>query len=158
MSIGKGFTTGVGCRLEVFPIVDHVTSGYKIIIGENVQINDYVHISALEEVRIGNNVLIAGNVYISDNSHGFYGYNDCCSSPYTPPKERDYTIKPVKIGDNVWIGEGVIVLPGVSIGFGSIIGAHAVVTRDIPEKCIAVGSPAKVIKHYDDEKKQWLSL
>ena len=61
----------------------------------------------------------------------------------------------MKIGKNVWLGEGVIVMPGVTIGDGCVIGAHSIVNKDIPAACIAVGSPAKVIKRYSFEKKIW---
>lgn len=64
----------------------------------------------------------------------------------------------MKIGENVWIGENVIVLKGVTIGKGSIIGSASVVTKSIPEGCIAVGSPAKVIKKYNEERQEWLSV
>ncbi|MGK0447171.1 MAG: lipopolysaccharide O-acetyltransferase, partial [Polaribacter sp.] len=60
--------------------------------------------------------------------------------------------------DNVWIGQSVSVLKGVTIGFGSIIGANSVVTKDIPAHCIAVGSPAQVIRTYDFESKQWKKI
>lgn len=61
----------------------------------------------------------------------------------------------VVIGDNVWLGESVTVLPGVNIGYGSIISAHSVVTKDIPPCTIAVGVPAKVIKNYNQTSKTW---
>lgn len=81
------------------------------------------------------------------------GGNFC--NPDTPPMERDYVIKPVSIGDNVWIGEGAFIGMGVKIGKGSVIGAHSFVNKNIPDYCIAVGSPAKVIKKYDWEGKMW---
>lgn len=58
----------------------------------------------------------------------------------------------------MWIGEGVLVIPGVKIGYGSIVGAHSVVTNNLPEKCMAVGSPAKVIKYYDDKTQKWITV
>lgn len=76
-------------------------------------------------------------------------------NPDMPPMERDYVIKPVTIGDNVWIGEGAFIGLGVNIGKGSVVGAHAFVNSDIPDYCIAVGSPAKVIKKYCFEKSEW---
>ena len=65
---------------------------------------------------------------------------------------------PVKIGKNVWLGEGVIVMPGVTIGDGAVIGAHSVVNKSIPPACVAVGSPAKVIKKYSFEQGVWLKV
>ncbi len=146
-------TTGVGCRIEAFRVNN--SKHKRIIFGNDVQINDYVHISAIEKVEIGNNVLMASHVYISDNSHGYYDGSNYDSSPLTPPKDRAYKVAPVKIGDNVWIGEGVIVMPGVEIGSGCVIGAHSIVNKSIPANCIAVGSPARVIKRYSFPMRKW---
>jgi len=152
--IGKNLTTGFGCRIEAHP----PTSGEKVIIfGDNVQINDYVHIAASEKVSIGSNVLIASKVYISDLNHGNYRGSNA-DSPMIPPNDRALSSRPVVIEDNVWLGENVCVMAGVTIGFGSIIGASSVVSKDIPKYSIAVGSPAKVIKVYDFEKKEWVLI
>jgi acetyltransferase-like isoleucine patch superfamily enzyme len=150
--IGKGFTTGFGCRIESVPVDRGATNCIRI--GNNVQINDYVHIAAGESITIGNNVLIASRVFVSDLNHGSYS-GDHHDSPLIPPNDRKLSTKPVVISDNVWIGEGVCVMPGVTLGSGSIIGASSVVTKDIPPNAIAVGSPAKVVKIYDFEKEIW---
>ena len=154
ISLGNNLTTGVGCRLDAF------SDNLKVCIefGDNVQINDYVHIAAIESVKIGNRVLIASHVFISDHNHGFYGLNNIHSSPLTPPEERELSSCPISIEDDVWLGEFVAVLPDVIIGKGSIIGAMSVVTRSIPEYSIAVGSPAKVIKRYDFDKNKWIKV
>ena len=156
ISIGKNFTTGFGCRIEAFPLTvkDHIC----ISIGENVQINDYVHIAASESVKIGNNVLMASKIFITDISHGSYGTDGLHDSPVTIPKDRSLTTRPVEIGDNVWIGEFVSILPGVTIGEGSVIGTMSVVSKSIPPNCIAVGSPAKVIKQYDFNSQKWVKV
>lgn len=150
---GRRLTTGVGCRIEAFRMDDSMHK--RIEFGTDVQINDYVHISAIDKVEIGNNVLIASHVYISDNSHGYYDGGNCDSSPHTPPKDRAYKVAPVKIGNNVWLGEGVIVMPGVEIGSGCVIGAHSIVNKSIPSNSIAVGSPAKIIKKYSQQTGKW---
>jgi lipopolysaccharide O-acetyltransferase len=123
-----------------------------------VQVNDYVHIGAINSVKIGNNVLIASKVFISDHNHGFYGLNDRHDSPLSVPKDRELSFSSVVIEDNVWLGEFVAVLPGVTIGKGSIIGSMSVVSKNIPEFSIAVGSPAKVIKKYNFETSKWQSV
>ncbi|WP_016991093.1 DapH/DapD/GlmU-related protein [Flavobacterium sp. ACAM 123] len=153
--IGKSFTTGVGCRIEAFPLNDSYTSCIEI--GENVQLNDYVHIGAVGSIKIGNNVLMASKIYISDHNHGSYdeGISD---HPMSLPLDRKPICKPVVIGDNVWIGESVCVLPGVSIGEGCIIGALSVVTKSIPAYSIAVGSPARVVKQFDFEQNKWKKI
>lgn len=153
IDFGERLTTGIGCRLEAFVVDGNYSK--KIIFGKDVQINDYVHISAMNRVKIGNNVLMASHVYISDNSHGIYKGTIEDSSPNTPPQKRNYLIENVKIGDNVWLGEGVIVMPGVTIGNGCVVGAHSVVNKSIPENCIAVGSPAKIVKKYSLVNQRW---
>lgn len=155
IEISEGFTTGIGCRLEAYQINSDKP---QLFFGSNVQLNDYVHITVMKSVQIGNNVLMASKIYISDCSHGYYSNDSLDSNPNIPPIERNYNIKPVKIEDNVWIGESVSILPGVTIGKGSIIGANSVVTKNIPEYTIAVGVPAKVIKRYNFETLKWENI
>ena len=153
VAYGLGLTTGVGCRLEAFAVNDDKHK--RIVFGNNVQINDYVHISAIEKVDIGDNVLMASHVYISDNSHGQYKGVEGDTAPSVPPIKRPYFVAPVKIGNNVWLGEGVIVMPGVTIGDGCVIGAHSIVNKDMPANTVAVGSPAKIVKKYNENLKVW---
>jgi acetyltransferase-like isoleucine patch superfamily enzyme len=152
IKIGTGFTTGFGCRIEVVPL--DTFNRHRIVIGKNVQINDYVHIAAVDFVLIGDNVLIASKVYISDHNHGSYN-NELSSSPLTIPIERECVSNPVTIENNVWIGESVCILPGVRIGEGSIIGAMSVVTKNVPPFSIAAGNPARIIKKYNFDTKKW---
>jgi acetyltransferase-like isoleucine patch superfamily enzyme len=155
VDLGRRLTTGKNCRIEAFP-KDNCT--VVITIGNDVQLNDYVHITAMKSVRIGNNVLMASKIYISDCTHGYYSGDFTHSHPDLPPMEREYSIKPVVIQDNVWIGESVSVLPGVTIGKGSIIGANSVVSKDIPDYTIAVGIPAKAIKKFNFETLIWENI
>lgn len=155
IKISKGFTTGRYCRIEACPIDN---KSIVLSIGANVQINDSVHITAMNNVSIGDNVLMASKIYISDCSHGYYEGKENDSSPGISPIKRPYKIEKVIIEDNVWIGEFVSVLPGVVIGKGSIIGANSVVTKSIPPNCIAVGSPARVIKKYNFKSQMWEKL
>jgi acetyltransferase-like isoleucine patch superfamily enzyme len=151
IKVEKGFTTGFNCRIDAYPN----SNNKKVInIGKNVQINDYVHIGAVESIEIGDNVLIASKVYITDHNHGNYkGENQ--DSPITIPQERPIYSKAVKIEKNVWLGEFVSILPGVTIGEGSIIGSMSLVNSDIPKYSMAVGSPAKVIKKYNFDTNKW---
>ncbi len=152
IDFGKGLTTGVGCRLEAYPID---ASKVCLKIGNDVEMNDHVHITAMNSVTIGNNVLLASKIYISDCSHGSYAGNEFDDSPLIAPNSRKMVTKPVTIEDNVWIGEFVSVLPGAYIGKGAIIGTMSVVTGHIPEYTIAVGAPAKVIKKFNFETQRW---
>lgn len=152
IDISDGFTTGPGCRIEAYP---KDNKSKTLFFGKNFQMNDYVHITAMESVKIGDNVLLASKIYISDCSHGSYAGNVHDSSPESIPIDRPLFAKPVLIEDNVWLGEFVSVLPGVTIGTGSIVGANSVVSKSIPPYVIAVGSPAKPIKKYNFTTKLW---
>lgn len=108
------------------------------------------HITAVESVRIGNHVLTANNVYISDNLHA---YEDIV----TPIILQPVRVKaPVVIGEGSWLGENVAVI-GARIGRNCVIGANAVVTRDIPDYCVAVGIPARIIRHFDPLQRTWIA-
>ncbi|MNP22396.1 putative acetyltransferase [compost metagenome] len=153
VQFGRRLTTGVGTRVDAFSSDGNIC----LTIGDDVQINDHVHIGAARSVVIGDRVLIASKVFISDHNHGVYKGSAPHSSPLEPPAQRVIDAAPVVICEDVWIGEYVCVLPGVTIGKGSIIGAMSVVTRDIPPFSIAVGAPAVVVKEYDFEKAIWIS-
>jgi lipopolysaccharide O-acetyltransferase len=147
---GEKLTTGFFCRLETY-------HDGKLVFGNQCQINDFVHISACKSVEIGNNVLIASKVFISDHNHGNYKPGNAViqDSPFISPVERCLYSDSVVIEDNVWIGEGVAILPGVRIGFGSIIGANSVVTKSIPSFVVATGNPCRVIKKYNENTNSW---
>lgn len=120
----------------------------NVRIGNNVVINNGFHLGAINSIEIGNHVLIASGVYISDHSHGSIDYKTLL----IPPEMRELVSKgAVVIEDCVWLGEGVVVLPNVRIGHHSIIGANAVVTKDIPPFSVAAGIPAKVIRVIEDK-------
>ena len=146
---GMGLTMGRGCR------IDTNSSKKTLTIGKNARIGDYVHINADFDVEIGDNVLMASKIFISDTNHGNYnGENQ--NSPDTNPSLRDYFFKPVRIGNNVWIGENAVILPGTTVGDGCIIGANAVLNgKDYPSYSIIAGIPAKVIKQFRHETNSW---
>jgi lipopolysaccharide O-acetyltransferase len=149
MVFGRGFTSGPGLRLEAYG------NSAKITIGDHVQVNNNVHIAAIENVSIGNRVLIASGVFIADHNHGSYS-GDSQSNPTEPPATRALSSAAVLIGDDTWLGEHVCVLPGVRIGKGVVVGAGAVVTADLADFVLAVGSPARVIKHFDFSCGRWV--
>jgi lipopolysaccharide O-acetyltransferase len=150
--LGRNLTTGVGVRIEA---VGNPAGPICLSIGNDVEINDYVHIGAFVNIYIGDNVLIASRVFITDHNHGEYSGCNRDNAPHTIPGKRKVFGKPVRIEDRVWIGEGVCILPGVSIGEGSIIGAGAVVTKDVAANSIAVGNPAKVVRVYNVISGYW---
>lgn len=149
---GKNLTAGYHCRFEV----NGNHEGKVLIFGENVNVGDYVSIRCAERVSIGDNVLMGSRVLITDNTHGKYsGENQ--DAPDTFPDRRKLQTAPVKIGDNVWIGEGAVIQMGVTVGVGSIIAANSVVTKNIKPGVIAGGVPAKVLKQWKQECTEWVS-
>lgn len=150
IKFGEKLTTGRYCRIEAMSN----NNKKSLKLGNDIQINDNVHITAFNSIIIEDNVLVASKVYISDTSHGKYN-GDNQSLPEEIVEQRELYYKKVHISKNVWLGESVSVLPGVFIGENSIIGANSVVTKDIPNNSIAVGSPAKVIKKFNYKSKKW---
>jgi acetyltransferase-like isoleucine patch superfamily enzyme len=156
LQFAEGFTTGHHCRFDLLGEEDD--NSKKLIIGKNCKLGDNVHIVANEKVIIGDNCLMASKIFISDTSHGDYSNKTINSSPDVPPDERPLYMTPVSIGNNVWIGENVCILLGVKIGEGCIIGANSVVNRDVPDNCIVVGSPARVVKKYNRKTGEWIKI
>lgn len=123
----------------------------QLIIEDGTTVGRFSHIVALRSVIIGKNVLIADKVYISDNIHG---YEDI----HQPIMYQSIVFKSeVEIGENSWIGENVSII-GAKIGKHCIVGANSVVTKDIPDYCIVVGIPAKIIKKYDFKTEKWVTI
>ncbi len=161
ISLGKKFNAGYALRLEAISSFGEQEFEPTLTIGDNVFINDYVHIGCINSVQIGNDVLFASKIFITDHNHGYYGAKDIGlhESPEIPPAKRILSnTSSVIIEDNVWLGETVTVLPGSHIGRGSIIGANSVVSGVIPPLSIAVGSPAVVIKEYCPVDLVWKSI
>lgn len=120
-----------------------------IRIGHRVTSTGNLIIGAVERVEIGDDVMFAFNVTLLDNLHGF----DRVDVPYKYQAIR--RIAPVQVERGCWIGQNVVILPAVTIGEMSIIGANSVVTRSVPPRSIAVGAPARVIKQWDDKAACW---
>ena len=143
ISTGKNFNCGLRLRLEAYDKhLDHEFKP-KITIGDNVSINHDCHIGAINEIVIEDGVLIASKVFITDHYHGEIN----SEAIITPPSQRKLFSKgPVRIGKNVWIGEGAVILPNTTIGDNSIIGANSVISKSVPENSIVGGNPAKIIR------------
>lgn len=124
---GKNVVFRSGCRVSV-------NEGAELTVGENCLINSNSKIETFTKISIGNNTIISEEVFIRDsNNHRI--------------KQNGYKVSErITIGNNVWIGMRAIILPGVTVGDGSVIAAGAVVTKDVPSKTLVGGCPAKVIK------------
>lgn len=119
----------------------HCDYGTNITLGDRVYFNFNCIVLDVAPVRIGSGVLFGPNVQIYTATH--------------PLKSTDRRTglefaKPIEIGDDVWVGGGAIICPGVKIGARSVIGAGSVVTRDIPEAVIAAGNPCRVIRAVEE--------
>ena len=124
----------------------------SIVIGNRVTSTGGLTVGAFVSITIEDDVLLAGNVMISDALHGY----ETAETPYKyQPMGR---IAPILVKRGCWIGQNVVVMPGVTIGEFSIVGANSVVTADIPARSIAVGAPARVIRRWNDADKRWGSV
>jgi acetyltransferase-like isoleucine patch superfamily enzyme len=110
-----------------------------VSIGDRCSFSAFVVLDAHDRITVGNDCMFALRVTVSTATHDYAG---------TPMNSRTLT-KPVVIGNDVWLGVGATVLPGITIGDGAVIGAHALVTKDVPPRAIVVGVPARVLKYRD---------
>ena len=124
----------------------------KITIGNRVTSTANLQIAAMDEITIEDDVMFASNINITDGSHGYENANE----PYK--YQRMFKVAPILIKRGSWIGQNVVVLPGVTIGEFAIIAANTVVTQSIPARSIAIGSPARVIKQWDETKQRWVTV
>lgn len=142
---------GIGDNVEI-DTPFHCDHGNNIFLGNDVIIGMNCTFVDNAEIHIGNRVLIASNVQFYTSSH-----------PVLPKerlvpdwKEKGTTFfrtyaRPIEIKDNVWIGGGSIILPGVTVGENSVIGAGSIVNHSIPANCVAVGNPCRVIRTFEEE-------
>lgn len=114
----------------------------KLQIGDHCYVGRWTIILAHSSVTIGNDCQIAPGCHITDVNHGI--------KPGTLIRKQPLQSKPIKIGNDVWVGAGCSILPGVTIGDHAVIGARAVVTHDVPESAIVVGTPAKILRYRTD--------
>jgi acetyltransferase-like isoleucine patch superfamily enzyme len=125
------------------------SSNCNLIIEDGTHIGHFNHIYATSSIIIGKNVVTADKVYISDNLHSYEDINLAIN------EQKIKQLQDIVIGDGSWLGENVCVI-GASVGKGCVVGANSVVTKNIPDYCVAVGAPAKIIKRYSTELKKWI--
>lgn len=143
VQIGKKVIIGKSSVITAWTIHNGIRFSPKIVVGDNCQLGDFIHLSAINSIIIGNNVLTGRYVTIVDNAHGQCIKEDLQQAPSS---RFLYSKGDIIIEDNVWIGDKVTILSGVTIGKGSIIGANSVVNSDVPNYSLAAGIPAKIIK------------
>jgi len=150
-------------RMDVFPF-NEFSLGEKSIIEDFVTINNGVGNVLIGDntiigigsvvigpVEIGNNVMLAQNIVVSGLNHGYEDID-------LPPSKQKEIRKKITICDDVWIGANSVITAGVKIGKHVVIGAGSIVTKDIPDYCVAVGNPARIIKKYSEDTKSWMSV
>ena len=169
---GKNLYIGKACKIvnakainfgndiSIMPytmLVCHQNGGMEI--GDGTEIGMFSRIASQGKVIIGKNVFSGPHIFIADYNHEYRDIEK-------PIKSQGNLIKPssdfnrgggVSIGDDTWIGTNVVIAGTVKIGRHCVIGANSVVTHDIPDYCVAVGSPCKVVKQYNMQTEQWKS-
>jgi acetyltransferase-like isoleucine patch superfamily enzyme len=137
IAVGSNVFVGAGSWLQAIG-----DGPVALEIGDGTSMSGMCVLSAAQSIRVGRSVLFARNVYVSDHNHAFGDLE-------VPVVEQGISDpRPVAIGDGAWLGENVVVGPGVTIGRGAVIGANAVVLESIPDFCVAVGVPARVVRSY----------
>jgi len=152
ISVGDRVSVRDGVRLEV--IDSNQERIPELVIEDDTNIEQNVHIVCHDRIRIGRNVSIAGNCSIVDVTHPYLDVHDPMKIGSRILDEPSF----VEIGDGSFIGFGAVILPNIKLGKNVVIGANSVVTRDIPDYCVAAGAPARILKRYNFTKKVWESV
>lgn len=157
IKFGKDISIYKDLWLEAVSEYDGVRYFPSIVLGDRVKMSDRVHITAINLIEIGNDVLFGSNVYVSDHNHGAYsGQVIVHSSPSEAPAKRVlHSSGGVSIGNNVWIGDNVNIVGSVKIGNGAIIASNSVVRGDVSADTIMAGIPARPIKQFSHVSKKW---
>jgi acetyltransferase-like isoleucine patch superfamily enzyme len=140
----NGFSMGKNSTIEDFCVVNNGMG--DVIIGDRSRVG--ISSVVIGPVKIGNDVILAQHVVMSGLNHG---YEDVT----IPIKDQKCTVKPIIIEDESWIGANVVITSGVTVGKHSIVAAGSVVTKDVAPYTIVGGNPAKVLKAYNAETKEW---
>lgn len=151
IELGENVHIGYHARIEGVKRWNNKTFSPQIIFGDGASVQQNLHLTCANRVVIGANTAIAANVTITDIHHP---YNDIA----LPIERQMIKVKEVIIGEDCKIYNNAVILPGVHIGKHVTIGANSVVNHDIPKYSVAVGNPAKVVKKYDFETKEWIKV
>lgn len=138
ISVGSRVYFGTECWLNASPIDG--PDEPIISIGDGCSFAGSCVVSAVSRIKVGSEVLFARNVYIADHDHAY------ADTTRAILRQGVMNVCPVVIEDGAWLGQNAVITSGVHIGRGAVVGAGAVVTRDVPDHCLAVGVPAKVVR------------
>jgi acetyltransferase-like isoleucine patch superfamily enzyme len=151
IAIGNHVSIRQGLRIEAIPYNSRIPS---LVIGDNVNIEQNVHIICHSRVIIGNRVTITGHCAIVDTTHPHQDVNDLRRIGDRILDDNSY----VEIGEDSFLGFGAVILPNVRIGRHCVIGANSTVTKDVPDYSVAVGMPAVVVSRYDAAQDRWFNV
>jgi acetyltransferase-like isoleucine patch superfamily enzyme len=140
ITVGDDVFVGAGSWLQV--LAGDGGDSPAIEIGDGTSIAGSCVLSAARSIRLGDRVLLARNVYVADHRHAFE------HSDRAVLDQGIEQVAPVSIGSGAWLGQNVVVGPGVRIGRGAVIGANSVVLDDVPDRSVAVGAPARVVREF----------
>jgi acetyltransferase-like isoleucine patch superfamily enzyme len=144
ISVGKHFHANRGLFLGAY---GPASAAPQILIGDNVLINYDCQITAVQQVVLGDGVLLGSRVLITDHGHGDVSLETLSMEPLLRPLVSK---GPVHLGKNVWVGSGAVILPGVSLGDGCVVGANAVVTKSFSAYSVIGGNPAQLLSRAAD--------
>src|SRR5690606_8013191 len=161
--VGAGVKLGPGSELKanarypggwmLHPQGTHVEQVFEptIRIGDRVTATASLQVVAFREVVIEDDVMFAANVFVADGTHA-------TTTAEVPYKYQGIApVAPVRIGRGAWLGQNVVVTPGVTIGELAVVGANSVVTRDVPPRTIVAGAPARPVRVWDEAARAWRS-
>ena len=152
-SVVRALTSYPGSWLE-HPQGEHVSQTFtpELRIGDRVTATGALQVIAYERIVIEDDVMFATNVFVCDGLHS----TERGDVPYK--YQGLHRIAPIHIGRGAWLGQNVVVMPGVTIGELAVVGSNSVVTQDIPAQSIAVGSPARIIREWDASAERWAAV
>ncbi len=138
------FSIGNHSTIEDFATVNNGVGA--VIIGDRTRIG--LGCVLIGPVTVGNDVMFAQNIVVSGLNHGYQEIN-------MPPSLQPVETKPITIKDEVWIGANAVLTAGITVGKHAVIAAGSIVTKDVPDYSIAAGNPARILKKYNPESKEW---
>ena len=148
ISFGESVRVFKNSRIEGVFLYNNIFFSPNIKFNKNVSVQQNLHLTCAKSITIGENTALGPNVTITDIHHNY-------SNIKIPIEEQDISVNEVKIGKNCKIYSNVVVLPGCSIGNHVTIGANSVVAIEVPDYCVVVGAPAKIVKRYNLKSKSW---